>query len=157
MADLIWLVIVLFNLVVGIGVLAGAYIIGTILEQRHFKRLAVAEQELSDILVTDLKHIPINWIVEDSCLVTGMVVIANDKFKAWIAGWIKLFGGRVFSYETLIERARREAIVRMLREARARSANALWNVRLETSTIHSRGKGGGIEVLAYGTALKVRK
>jgi uncharacterized protein YbjQ (UPF0145 family) len=37
-----------------------------------------------------------------------------------------------------------------------RGANVVWNVRLETSTIQGKQqkKSGGVEVLAYGTAMK---
>jgi len=64
----------------------------------------------------------------------------------------------VRGYEALVERSRREAIVRMLREAQAAGANVIWNVRLETATIQGKqqGKSGGIEVLAYGTAMRAR-
>jgi len=69
-----------------------------------------------------------------------------------------LFGGGVPGYERLMERARRQALVRMLWQAQEYGANAVWNVRLETSTIQGKreGQSGGVEVLAYGTAMKVR-
>lgn len=140
-------------LVVGMSIvtLLGAFFIGSWQEKRHFQRLEQAEDELSGILVTDLKHFPQNWQADGASLVCGEVVIANDKFKTWIAGWINLTGGRVFSYETLLERARREAIVRMMRDAQALDANAVWNVRILTSVI-----GGGVEAVAFGTALNAK-
>ena len=57
-----------------------------------------------------------------------------------------------------MERARRQALVRMLRQAQQFGANVVWNVRIETSTIQGKqeGKSGGVEVMAYGTAMKVR-
>ena len=56
-----------------------------------------------------------------------------------------------------MERARREAVVRMLRQAQEHGANVVWNVRIETSTIQGKqkGKSAGVEVMAYGTAMKV--
>ena len=64
------------------------------------------------------------------------------------------FGGKVKSYESLIDRARREALLRMKEEAP--DASMIINVRIETSTIGktSRNKTVGcLEAVAYGTAL----
>jgi len=49
--------------------------------------------------------------------VSGNVVIAMDYFKKIIANLKSLVGGSLDSYETMLERARREAIVRMLKQA----------------------------------------
>ncbi len=130
---------------------------GRAAEKRHFKRLTVQEQELAHIMVCDLNTIPENWTPEQAFLVSGSVVIANDYFKAFASSLRNIFGGRMRSYESLVERGRREAIVRMLTEARSGSANAVWNVRVETSTIQGKrqSRPGGIELIAYGTALRV--
>jgi uncharacterized protein YbjQ (UPF0145 family) len=92
-------------------------------------------------------------------LVTGSVVISSDYFKTMIAGFINLVGGRVVVYESLLERARREAILRMKEEAIAWGATQIVNVRMESATI-----GGGnnssqqgivsIEIIAYGTGIR---
>jgi uncharacterized protein YbjQ (UPF0145 family) len=42
----------------------------------------------------------------------------------------------------------------MLDEAKRAGADSVWNVRLETATIHGKRRVGGVEVLAYGTAVK---
>lgn len=61
-------------------------------------------------------------------------------------------------HEPLLDRARREAMLRMTEEARSQGYDAVYNVRLETSRLaSSRGDGkgtAGIEMLAYGTAVK---
>jgi len=131
-------------------------IVGGAVESAHFRRLDRWEQDLSGIMMSDMKHLPPNWRVSDAVLVCGEAVMATDYFKVFSAGLRNLFGGRVRGYEKLMERARREAIVRMLRQAQHTGANVVWNVRLETSTIQGKQqkKSGGVEVLAYGTALK---
>ena len=88
-------------------------------------------------------------------LVRGNVVISVDYFKRFVAYLRMIFGGRVHTYESLIDRARREAILRMQERARALGAGKIFNVRLETSSI-SKGRRetiGSVEVLAYGTAV----
>ena len=93
----------------------------------------------------------------DSALVCGSVVISIDFFKKFVAGLRDLVGGRVSSYESLLERARREALLRMKTEARSIGAKSVWNVRLETSSITKGGKGvAAVEVIAYGTAVTHR-
>ena len=68
-----------------------------------------------------------------------------------------IIGGRVSSYETLIDRARREAILRMKEQAAAKGANYVFNVKMETSSISKgqRDSIGSVEVLAYGTAITI--
>lgn len=138
-----------------VPLLAGL-VIGSLVESAHFKKLAVRESELSGILVSDMKRLPESWQLSNPLLVVGEVVIATDYFKSVVASIRKIFGGRIHSYETLVERARREAIVRMLQQAKESSANVVYNVRIETSTIHGKqqGKSSGVEVMAYGTAVK---
>jgi len=132
-------------------------VVGRSVEAAHFRRLAVAEQGLSAILLSDMKRLPANWKATDAVLVVGAVVIATDYFKVFVSSVRGLLGGRLISYEALAERARREAIVRMLQDARRIGANVVWCVRIETSTIQGNqpGKSGGVEVMAYGTAMKI--
>ena len=83
-------------------------------------------------------------------------MVSSDYFKQFLSAWRLFFGGRLKSYETLLERARREAVLRMKAEAQAGNANAIFNVKLETSVISDQNSGGGaigtVEILAYGTA-----
>jgi uncharacterized protein YbjQ (UPF0145 family) len=80
--------------------------------------------------------------------------VSIDHFKRFVSAFRMIVGGEVRSYATLIERARREAVLRMM-ESRP-DADAYINTRLETSTISSATGNEGmgtIEVLAYGTAV----
>ena len=149
------------DLVIGLVTFVGLLLVGLIaggaIEAAHFRRLTRCEQQLSGIMMSDMKQLPPNWDASEPKLVAGEAVIATDYFKVFVAGLRNLFGGRVRSYETLMERARREAIVRMLQQAQQSGANVVWNVRIETATIQGKQekKSGGVEVLAYGTAMKV--
>ena len=95
--------------------------------------------------------------VQESKLVTGSVVISVDYFKRILAGLRNSFGGPIASYETLVDRARREAILRM--KESCPNATQLINLRIETSSITKGAKQqiGSVEVLAYGTAIYCRK
>ncbi|MEM9446177.1 MAG: heavy metal-binding domain-containing protein [Verrucomicrobiota bacterium] len=141
----------IFLLLLGIG-----YFFGSYRENRHLKSLERREKELSSITRCNLKTVPADWTIASSKLVVGSVVIANDYFKVVVASLRNLFGGRVNSLVKLVERARREAMVRMLSEAKKQGAHIVWNVRIETSTIASVSRSSaGVEVTAYGTALQI--
>ena len=150
-------IVILLQIGIPLVLLVLALAIGSSVERRHFKRLAKKEEELSHVVICNLRSLPDNWHPEASFLVSGSVCIANDYFKTFVASLRNLFGGRVRSYETLVERGRREAIVRMLEEARNHSANVVWNVRVETATIAGQNpnRAGCIEMFAYGTAVRV--
>ena len=92
-------------------------------------------------------------------MVTGSVVISIDYFKRIAAGIRNIFGGPVRSLEPLMVRARREAMLRMRERGVAEGASVIIHLRMETSTLASGGANkqtAGVEVLAFGTALKLR-
>ena len=76
-----------------------------------------------------------------------------------LASLRNIFGGKVAAYESLVDRARREAVLRM--KEKAPNADIVLNTRIETSTIgrsaNSRRSIGSIEAIAYGTAVSYRK
>lgn len=91
-------------------------------------------------------------------LVAGSAVIADNYFISFVSAFKHLFGGEMKGYSGMCSDARRLALVRMLQEAEHFGANAVCNVRFETSTINSgeaRRKSGGVELIAYGTAFRV--
>jgi uncharacterized protein YbjQ (UPF0145 family) len=61
-------------------------------------------------------------------------------------------GGELKAYSELLTKARDEALERMEEEAESMGADAVVNVRLETSTVVK----GGAEVIAYGTAVTLQ-
>ncbi len=83
----------------------------------------------------------------------GSNPLSVDYFKRVLAALRNIFGGNVQSFETLLDRARREAILR-LKES-CSDADEIINLRIETSSISKGGdnKIGCVEVLAYGTAI----
>lgn len=154
----------LLSLLIGIGLtvvlLVLGFVAGGIAERRHYDSIRRRERALAKLPAVNLEQLPASWQVERSTLVSGSTVVSLDYFKRFLAGLRALIGGRLRSYESLLDRARRESVLRMKEEAVAKGYNAVLNVRLETSRIASGrqdGKGtAGVEVLAYGTALLVR-
>ena len=134
------------------------FISGRWIDRNHLKRLDLEEARLSSIRLADLKRLPPGMRATEGTMVVGQVVIALDYFKVFTGSIRKLFGGEIRGFTLLVERARREAVVRMLKEARAAGATHVWCVRIESSTVGGSEQGkkpGGVEVLAYGTALRL--
>ena len=136
-----------------LALLVIGYISGTIVEKRHYKSIREREEEFKSLPTIALKK-PLNEEgITSSHLVNGSVVISIDFFKKFLAGLINFFGGNISSYETLIDRARREAILRLKEDAKG--ADEIINLRIETSSItkNTNSNVGAVEVLAYATAI----
>lgn len=137
-----------------------AYIIGSRIEKRHMKNIQQREAEYRNMPVVSFDTMPADWQADACSMVGGSVVISLDYFKRVIAGLRGLIGGRITTYEPLLERARREAILRMIEDARSSGYDAIFNVRLETSRLANStgdGKGtAGVEMLAFGTAVRLK-
>jgi uncharacterized protein YbjQ (UPF0145 family) len=143
------------NLIVFVVLLALGYIFGRAAEKKHFKSILGREKQYRNVLAFSERFPPPETPAPQVALVSGNVVISIDYFKQVIAGLRALIGGRVTSFESLLERARREAILRMKEEAHGKGAKSIFNVKIETSSISRgrRGQIGSVEVLAYGTAV----
>ena len=136
--------------------LALGFVVGRLRERAHFRSLARREADFSDVGIVNLKTVPEPETVSNAALVTGDAVIATDYFKGVAAKLRNIVGGELRSYETLMRRARREATLRLLAQARELGATEVWNVRYESSNILSAGRRSpavSVEVFAYGTAV----
>ena len=138
--------------------LALGYGFGTYREKRHYRSILEREALMQNILVFESRHCPNPSRNSGGQLVEGNVVISVDYFKMFVAGLRKLVGGRLRSYESLLDRGRREAILRMKEKAKLLEADQIFNVRFETSSISKGAQGnlGSIEVLVYGSAIKTK-
>ena len=144
--------LVLFLVLLGLG-----YTCGTIAEKRHYASIKQREKALVQLMVVNAEGRFAEGAVKEAFLVNGSTVVSNDYFKRLLAILRNIFGGRVKAYESLIDRARREAILRMKEEAQQRGAHMVVNLRLETAAIgrsaNKKNSIGSIETLAYGTAV----
>lgn len=144
----------MYELVITLILISLGYFFGRRAEKKHYKSI-ISREKIMNSLPAMASRMPPQDGNYDQVLVSGSVVIANDYFKMFVAGLRNLFGGQMSSYETLLDRARREAVLRMKDEAQLLGASAVFNVKYETSNIsgQSKKKMPAIEVHAYGTAL----
>ncbi len=147
------------DLTVNLGVILVALILGygfgRIAEKRHYRSILRREAALNDLIIVTTRTLPESAVPPTTQMVLGNVVISVDYFKRFVAGLRMIFGGRVHTYESLLDRCRREALLRMQERAKELGAKMVFNVRLETSSISkgARRSVGSVEVLAYGTAI----
>ncbi|MDJ0788766.1 MAG: heavy metal-binding domain-containing protein [Myxococcota bacterium] len=152
----------MIELIVNLGLplvlLILAYFAGTLLERNHYRSIRVRESRSRRMPVINFRRAPTTWDIRDSGLVTGHVVISVDYFKRFLAGLRAIVGGRVKSYESLLDRARREAILRVKEQAHEAGYDAVVNLRIQTSRLANSRRNGqglaGVEILAFGTGVK---
>ena len=126
------------------------YGFGQLNERRHYKSINKRESDLTTLPAVASKHPPADAPYQQQ-MVIGSVVVASDYFKSFVANLVNVFGGRIRSYEPLLDRGRREAMLRLKQQAKKQGASMVFNVKYETSRIG--GRVTTIEVMAYGTAL----
>ncbi len=149
----------LISLVVTPMLIFGGWLTGTFLERRHLKELLLLEAGSKDLVALTIEDVPDDWHVQGCDLLIGSVVISQDYFKRFAGALKGIVGGNIWVYEPLLERARREALLRMKAQARSLGHDAIINVRIETSPMASMrgdGKGtAGVEIMAFGTAVSL--
>ena len=127
-------------------------------ESKHYASIQEREEKYKNIIVisdTDLKRAK-NSQSEGVLFVEGTVV-AIDAFKKLMASFINLFGWRMKAYESLVDRARREAVLKVKQRAAEAWCNVIANLRIETSSISKNAKQSvwAVEAIAYATGIKV--
>lgn len=138
----------LVKLLIFVGLFCIGWYFGGRAERKHLQQLQTAEALLSHIRLRSSRF---ESREQPGQLVMASVVLSHDYFK-WVWAQIhNLFGGRLITYESLLDRARREAIVRLKQQAKKLGAVEILALRLVTTEIGEQG--GMVEVLAYGTAI----
>jgi len=100
------------------------------------------------------QDVPEDWeVVETLGLVRGSTIRARHVGKDILAGLRNVVGGEITEYTKMLGESREQAIDRMIAEAKNLKADAIVCVRFTTSAVTQ----GAAELLAYGTAVRLRK
>ncbi len=86
-------------------------------------------------------------------VVRGNTVEARNVGRDITQSIRNIFGGELKAYSELLTKSREKAIREVKEEAEELGADAVINLRMDTSQIADQGS----EVLAYGTAVTVKK
>lgn len=145
------------DLLIILFVLGLTFTTGSILEKNHFKK--IKEREIALVkkpVVSFGKKLTTDKKIKKVEFVTGEVVISGDYFKNFVSAFRNFFGGRMVSFESLMDRARREAMLRM--REKAKDADMIVNARLESTMLNacedtSNNQIPQVAIIAYGTAI----
>jgi len=107
---------------------------------------------MKEIITSTTDSIPGKRIVKILGVARGNTVRARHIGRDIAAALKNVIGGEVKSYTELTIQARDEAFNRMINEAIKLGADAVINIRFTTSLIMQ----GASEMLAYGTAVKIK-
>lgn len=103
------------------------------------------------MIVATTDRIPDREVVESLGLVRGNTIRARHVGRDVMAMLRNVVGGEISDYTKLLGEAREQAVDRMLEEAEALGADAVIEVRFETSQV----MGAAAELLCYGTAVRL--
>lgn len=103
------------------------------------------------MILVNIDHIP-GKEIEALSIVKGSTIQSKHVGKDIMSRLTTLVGGEVTSYNEMMNEARALATKRMVQEAEKIGADAVVNIRYASSAIMT----GAAEVIAYGTAVKLK-
>ena len=104
------------------------------------------------MIVTSTGEVPGKKVAQILGVVKGNTVRAKNIGRDIAAGFKNIVGGEIKSYTDLLVQAREESYNRMVNAATDLGADAVIGMRFMTSMV----VGGAAEILAYGTAVKLK-
>ena len=103
------------------------------------------------MLLLTLNYVP-GKEIEALGIAKGTTVQSKNFGKDFMSSMKTLVGGELSAYTEMLNEARQIATKRMVDEATALGADAVINVRFGSSAVMQ----GAAEVIAYGTAVKLK-
>jgi uncharacterized protein YbjQ (UPF0145 family) len=104
------------------------------------------------MIYTTTPDVPGREITEVLGVVMGNVVQSKHIGRDVMASLKAIVGGEIKGYTEMLTEARNEAVGRLVASAQDKGADAIVNIRFTTSAIMN----GSSEILAYGTAVKLK-
>ena len=96
--------------------------------------------------------------IKQTKMLMASVVMSPSWVQMWIGGIMSLFGGQINVLTKVVDWARREAQQRLREKVEEEGYDEVINMRIETSMLTTtrggKDKTSGVEILAYGTAIK---
>lgn len=103
--------------------------------------------------LVNIDYVPGYEIVDALGVVKGQVVQSKNIGRDFMAGMKTIVGGEIAGYTEMIATARSIATKIMVDDANNLGADAVINIRYGSSAIMN----GAAEIIAYGTAVKLKK
>lgn len=104
------------------------------------------------MIITTTEQVPGHTVAQILGIARGSSIRAKHLGKDVITALRNIVGGELKEYGELLVETRKQSLDRMQLQAERMGADAVVNVRFETSQVMA----GAAELLAYGTAVKLR-
>ena len=126
--------------------------VGRVKIRNHHARILQKEADLQTIRLHNIKYrtAPHSEVLTAHML-NASLVLSIDVFQRFKAAFKTMVGGEHSNYTDLLDRGRREALLRLKAQAQDLGAQDIYNIKIQSAGI---AMGKGIEILAYGTAIK---
>ena len=99
-----------------------------------------------------------NREIKQTKMLMANVVMSPSWVQMWIGGIMSRFGGQINVFTKVVDWARREAQQRLREKVAEEGFDEVINMRIETTMLTTtrggKDKTSGVEILAYGTAIK---
>lgn len=109
--------------------------------------------EVRKMKLVNIDYVPGYEVVEALGIVKGQIVQSKNIGRDFMAGMKTIVGGEIVGYTEMIATARQMATKRMVDEANNLGADAIVGIRYGSSAVMN----GAAEIIAYGTAVKLKK
>ena len=164
----IWLLVLYGLFFVFVAFFPLAFIYSMLFSWLHqsgrMKKLLAREQNVAGIVGGDNIHTlsnPINLSEISKCgLVMTNITVSPSWWQLFLGNIKSIFGGQIQSYDKVLAYGRAEVMQRLREQALGEGWSEVINVRVETSMVMNKVKGGQqnkigtLEFLAYGTGIR---
>ncbi len=156
---LVWLII---PIVTTLGFPTLSWAMGNWYQNRLMSALLENEKHQGKMLQSD-KHLStsssMTSMAAESSTLLHVSICVGPSWGQIFFMWLKsLFGGRLHSYDVVLDYGRREVLLRLNQQAKALGCSSMVNIRIETSTVsfvkNNNNKTSSVEFLAFATGLR---
>ena len=126
-------------------------------EKKMLLQREIQSSAKGDVLTTLSKPLG-NGEIRQTKMLMASVVMSPSWVQMWIGSILTIFGGEINVFTEIVDWARREAKQRLREQVAEAGYDEVINLRIETAmmtkTSGGKDRTSGIEILAYGTAIK---
>ncbi len=163
MAESLGLILgITFGIVIPVAFPLTSWVLGRWYQGRLIAALDVKEKQQGKLMqnesVLSTSSRITNFSAPSSTLLHVSICVGPSMGQIFFM-WVKsIFGGRLHSYDVILDYGRREVLQRLHEQAKSLDCSSMINIRIETSTVsfakNQNNKTSSVEFLAFATGLR---
>jgi uncharacterized protein YbjQ (UPF0145 family) len=139
-----------------------SWAIGRWYQDRLMSALLLNEKQQGNMLQSD-QHLSTQSLMttmaaESSTLLHVSICVGPSMGQIFFMWFKSIFGGRLHSYDVVLDYGRREALLRLNRQSKNMGCSSVVNIRIETSTVsfakNDKSNTSSVEFLAFATGIR---